>query len=540
MNEILKKIKESNKSLFVGVAGPGTGKSTAFKIIINSDDYKDKKVLILSFIKKLINDLSIDFKDFSNVKVLTLHAFAKQKLGDVDLNEDLDLIVSEDFLFVYDSEIEYDKKFYENNLTEDEDNFYKERKEYYKHKKEIYSFNSIIYEINRFFNKSEDNIPSEYDLILIDEFQDFNKAEFELIKFLNKKSKIVIVGDDDQSLYGGFRNAKPKQIRELYKDQNTEEFSLDHCYRCTEVIVDAVNSLIANAQSKGFLTDRLEDKKFLYPKDREDNKNEVSKKYDKIDFIPSVQGNKLIYELEKRIKKDIEGEDKKRILILTPDYFKQTIYNGLIGKGFNIVEFELFSNEQCNKIKHKKLVSTFKILTERKTDNLALRNILSLYLKQRGLKKLIIKSKQENKKIWTYLSAKIKKKIEYDIEIFKKAKKGKDKLTPKELKRFSELFTLKNLLSKMIDGFDLVAKNAIEVEMTTVMSSKGLSADFVYYIGIDDKIILDKETKKFTDQKICEFLVAITRAKEKLTLISLEDKKPKILEFIDQKYINEC
>jgi superfamily I DNA/RNA helicase len=540
MSEILKKIKESDKSLFVGVAGPGTGKSTAFKTIIDSDEYKGKKVLILSFINKLINDLSADFKDFNNVEVLTLHAFAKQKLGDVDLNEDLDLIISEDFSFIFNSDIEYEKKFYEDALTEDEEKFYKERKNFYKHEKELYSFNSIIYAVNRFFDKSENNIPTKYDLILIDEFQDFNKAEFELIKLLNKKVKVVVVGDDDQSLYGGFRSAKPKQIRELYRDKNTEEFSLDHCYRCTEVIVDATNNLITNAKNKGFLADRLEDKKFLYPKDRKDNKNEVSKKYDKIDFIPSVQGNKLIYELEKRIKKDIEGEGKKRILILTPGYFKQTIYTGLIGKGFNVVEFELFADEQCNKVKHKKIINTFKTLAERKTDNLALRSVLFLYLNKSKLKTLIVKSKQENKKIWNCLDDKTKKIIENDIEIFKKVKKGKEKLTSKELKRFSELFTLKNILSKMIDGFDSVSKNAIEVEMTTVMSSKGLSADFVYFIGIDDKNILDKETKNFTDHRICEFLVAITRAKEKLTLISLEDNNPKILELIGQDYINKC
>lgn len=540
MSEILKKIKESDKSLFVGVAGPGTGKSTAFKTIINSDEYKGKKVLILSFINKLINDLSADFKDFSNVEVLTLHAFAKQKLGDVDLNEDLDSIISEDFSFINNSEIEYDKKFYEDSLTEDEEKFYKERKDFYKHEKELYSFNSIIYAVNRFFNKSENNIPTKYDLILIDEFQDFNKAEFELIKFLNKKAKVVVVGDDDQSLYGGFRSARPKQIRELYNDQSTEEFSLDHCYRCTEVIVDATNSLIKNAKSKGFLADRLEDKKFLYPKDRKDNKNEVSTKYNKIDFIPSVKGNKLIYELEKRIKKDIDGEGKKRILILAPGYFKQTIYAGLIGKGFNVVEFELFADEQSNKIKHKKLINTFKTLLERKTDNLALRSILFLYLSKADLKNLIVKSKQENKKIWNCLDDETKKKIEFDIEIFKKVKKGKEKLAPKELERFSELFTLKNLLSKMIDGFDAVVRNAIEVEMTTVMSSKGLSADFVYFVGIDDKNILDKDTNNFTDHKICEFLVGITRAKEKLTLISLEDDNPKILELISQEYINKC
>ncbi len=153
---------------------------------------------------------------------------------------------------------------------------------------------------------------------------------------------------------------------------------------------------------------------------------------------------------------------------------------------------------------------------------------------------MVIKSKEENKKIWNCLDDETKKKIEYDIEIFKKVRKGKEKLIPKELERFSELFTLKNLLSKMMDGFDSVAKNAIEVEMTTVMSSKGLSADFVYFVGIDDKNILDKETNNFTDHKICEFLVAITRAKEKLTLISLKDDNPKILELISQEYINKC
>lgn len=540
MSEILKKIKDSSKSLFVGVAGPGTGKSTAFKTIIDSDEFKGKKVLILSFIKKLINDLSADFKNFSNVEVLTLHAFAKQELDDVDLNEDLDSIISEDFLFINNSAIEYDKKFYEDSLTEDEEKFYEERKDFYKHEKELYSFNSIIYAVNRVFDKSENKIPTKYDLILIDEFQDFNKSEFELIKLLNKKAKVVVVGDDDQSLYGGFRSARPKQIRELYRDESTEKFYLDHCYRCTEVIVNATNSLITNAKSKGFLADRLEDKKFLYPKDRKDNKNEVSTKYNKIDFIPSLQGNKLIYELEKRIKKDINGEGKKRILILTPGYFKQTIYTGLIGKGFNVVEFELFAEEQCNKIKHKKLINTFKILAERKTDNLALRSVLFLYFDKNKLKELVIKSKEENKKIWNCLDDETKKKIEYDIEIFKKVRKGKEKLIPKELERFSELFTLKNLLSKMMDGFDSVAKNAIEVEMTTVMSSKGLSADFVYFVGIDDKNILDKETNNFTDHKICEFLVAITRAKEKLTLISLKDDNPKILELISQEYINKC
>lgn len=535
MTDILKKIKESKKNLFVGMAGPGTGKSYTFRTIIESDEYKGKKILILSFINKLVDDLAEEFKNFDNVKVSTLHAFAKQKLGDVDLDQDLDSIVSEDLFFIKGHKIKYEEKFYEDNLTKDEEEFYRERKNFYKHEKELYSFNSIIYDINRFFSKYEDKIPTEYSLILIDEFQDFNKSEYELIKLLNKKNSIVLVGDDDQSLYY-FKKARPDQIRNLYNDSNTEEFSLDYCYRCTEVIIDAASDLIRNAKKKGYLRDSLA-KKFLYPKhdEKHKNKHEISSRYPKIDFIPSIPGNLLVYELAKNIRNSIKDGDKKRILILAPGYLKQTIYDGLIGKGFNIIEFELFSNEECNKIKHKNLIETFETLTERKTDNLALRKILFLYLDDDEIKELL----QKSKKIWPCLTSEIRKKIERDIGVFKKVKKGNDKLSDDELKRFSEVFTLKNILSKLIKGFKPVMKNAIEIEMTTVMSSKGLSADFVYYIGIDDRNMIDRETKNFTNQKICEFLVGITRTKEKLTLISLEDKSPKILEFIDKKYINK-
>ena len=135
MTDILKKIKESKKKLFVGMAGPGTGKSYTFKTIIESNEFKGKKILILSFINKLIDDLSEDFKNFNNVKILTLHAFAKQELGDVDLDGELDDIVSKDYFLMKGANIKYAEKFYENNLNEDEKQFYTERKNFYKNKK---------------------------------------------------------------------------------------------------------------------------------------------------------------------------------------------------------------------------------------------------------------------------------------------------------------------------------------------------------------------------------------------------------------------
>lgn len=540
MPDILQKIKESKKDLFVGLAGPGTGKTHTFQTIIKSDEYKEKNILVLSFINKLVDDLSDEFKDFKNVYVSTLHSFAKKELNKlletinkkeitIDLDQDLDEIISEDYGFLRDKEINYNDKFHNNALLEDNEIFYKERKDFYKHENELYSFNSIVHSINQLFKKDSSLIPV-YDLILIDEFQDFNKLECDLIKILNIRSRVVIVGDDNQSLYD-FKKADPQQIRDYYKAASSEPFSLDDCYRCTEVIVDASNELLKNAKDNGYLLDSLS-KKFVYPS-RED-KDKISVKYSKIDFISAICGDLLIYKLSESIKKQIESDEEKSILILAPSYFKHTIYNGLIENGIHIVDFEIFSNEECNERSHKKLIGIFETLIKRKTDNFALRKILFLYFKDKEITDIL----KSGKKIWFSLNENDKKRIEKDVEIFQKVKVGKEKLTENELVRFDKIFTIKNVLSKLIKGFKPIKKGSHEVEMTTVTSSKGLTADFVYYVGIDDRILLKKGEKRFKNQKICEFLVGITRPREKLTLISLYDENPKILEFIDKKHIN--
>ncbi|MDO8508015.1 MAG: ATP-dependent helicase [bacterium] len=539
---IIKLLNNSDKNLFVGLAGPGTGKSHTFKTIINSGEFKGKKILILSFINKLVNDLEREFDDFDNVRVSTLHSFALQKYKNlfrettIELEQDLDGLISEDYFYINKEKISYEARLCEGNLDKEEEEFYLGRAEFYSNEGKLYSFNSIIHAVNSIFSNNNDKIPDEYDLILVDEFQDFNQLEYNLIKLLNKKNKVILVGDDDQSLYD-WKHARPELIRALYNHEGTGEFSLDFCYRCTQVVVDAVNSLISNAKSDGYLQDRADEKKFLYPTERTDDKNEISAKHSCIDFVSGVSGHQLIYQLATRIRKEVEEHNGGRVLVLVPSFLKQSIYEGLSGEGFNVVEFELFGNEGRNKIKHKYLIEAFKTLAIRKTDNLMLRKIIPLYLSDSEIRKLIINCDNLQKKIWYVLDGETKVRIEQDIALFKKAKQGKTELTADELKRFSEIFNLKNLISKMIKGFAPNTRGAIEVEMTTVMSSKGLSADFVYYIGVDDYIMLDKETGELTDQKICEFLVGITRAKKKLTLFSANEGEPVILKFIDSKFV---
>lgn len=534
-DDILTKIQESEKKLFVCLAGPGTGKSYLFKTIIESNEYAGKNVLILSFINKLVDDLSEEFTTFSNVKISTLHAFAKKCIGKIDLDPDLDNIISEDYFFIKNQNIKYDEKFYENNLTKTDEDFYKKRKNFYKYKNNLYSFNSTIYALNLYLTKDKSKIPN-YDIILIDEFQDFNKLECKLIEILNIKSKIIVVGDDDQSLYS-FKKAQPEYIRNLYNSKSCESFSLDYCRRCTKVIVETVNQLIKKAKNRNLLKDRI-DKKFLYAEENNESKNIISKNNPKIDFLSAINGDLLISKLANKIKIDLNNENK-RILILAPSYLRQTLFEGLIKKGFVITNYELFSKESKNKFSHKSLINIFETLCKRKTDNLSLRKILRIYLDKKRLKNVLMQTNDNAKKIWNYLNDEEKKIIDSDILLFKKVKSGEKNLIDSELLRFNELFNLKNILSKLIIGFENIKPKPIEIEVVTTISSKGLSSDLVYYLGIDDENILDKKTKKITESKLCEFLVGITRTKEKLTLISLKDKSPKILDFIDKENINK-
>lgn len=77
-----------------------------------------------------------------------------------------------------------------------------------------------------------------FSYILIDEFQDVNQVQYNVIKMLAKpKDHIFIVGDDDQSIYG-FRGAKPGIMKQFELDYaNTKKILLDVNYRSDENIV---------------------------------------------------------------------------------------------------------------------------------------------------------------------------------------------------------------------------------------------------------------------------------------------------------------
>lgn len=84
-----------------------------------------------------------------------------------------------------------------------------------------------------------------FQYILVDEYQDTNRAQYMIIKRLAEKyQRICVVGDDAQSIYS-FRGADIGNILNFQKDYpDAQLFKLEQNYRSTQTIVNAANSLI--------------------------------------------------------------------------------------------------------------------------------------------------------------------------------------------------------------------------------------------------------------------------------------------------------
>ena len=87
--------------------------------------------------------------------------------------------------------------------------------------------------------------------ILVDEFQDTNRIQYQFIKILhNQTNHVFCVGDDDQSIYG-WRGAKIENIQKIENDfKPIQVIKLEQNYRSTGNILSASNALIANNQNR--------------------------------------------------------------------------------------------------------------------------------------------------------------------------------------------------------------------------------------------------------------------------------------------------
>jgi DNA helicase-2/ATP-dependent DNA helicase PcrA len=92
-----------------------------------------------------------------------------------------------------------------------------------------------------------------YRWLLIDEYQDTNRPQYELMKLMAGEDKnVCVVGDEDQSIYS-WRGADIRNILEFEKDfPGAKTVRLEQNYRSTQIILEAASAVVArNAQRKG-------------------------------------------------------------------------------------------------------------------------------------------------------------------------------------------------------------------------------------------------------------------------------------------------
>lgn len=87
--------------------------------------------------------------------------------------------------------------------------------------------------------------------VSVDEFQDTNRAQYQLLKALvgTDQPNLFVVGDEDQILYQ-WNGASPARMNELLADFKVDILQLPENYRCPSVIVEVANKLIANNRSR--------------------------------------------------------------------------------------------------------------------------------------------------------------------------------------------------------------------------------------------------------------------------------------------------
>ncbi|MBU2493401.1 MAG: UvrD-helicase domain-containing protein [Bacteroidetes bacterium] len=130
---------------------------------------------------------------------------------------------------VADIYIEYNKRLRENNAMDFDDLLLKPI--------ELFNTNPRVVQKYR----------KQFDYILVDEYQDTNKAQYEIIKILTSgRTKLCVVGDDAQSIYG-WRGADLRNMLDFQKDfPKAKTFRLEQNYRSTKMILAAADSIIKN------------------------------------------------------------------------------------------------------------------------------------------------------------------------------------------------------------------------------------------------------------------------------------------------------
>lgn len=193
----------------------------------------------------------------------------------------------------------------------------------------------------------------KFEHVIVDEFQDLNKAEQVLIQNLTKcENNLCVAGDDDQSIYS-FKYAHPDGIKDFNTVySNTHDEVLTECRRCPKVIVRVAKELITNNTTRYPKTlleknDNIEGELHLIQwkgmKKEAEGIGKIVKHFIENENI--IPGEVLILAQREQIAKGIENEIKKHGFNVINYYNDDILNNDISKERYVILNLMAFPND---------------------------------------------------------------------------------------------------------------------------------------------------------------------------------------------------
>lgn len=273
------------------IAGPGSGKTAVItariKYLIDEMNVSPTNILVITFTKAAAVQMKQRFQQSiggrsARVTFGTFHAifftilkYAYHYTADNIIKEDLKRQILKDIISKTDLEIQDENEFINDIEAEisrvkgenmELSNYYSPncsgeifRKIFNSYnnaleRRSLIDFDDMLIYCYELLSQRQDILrmwQKQYPFILIDEFQDINKVQYDVVKLLAKPyNNLFIVGDDDQSIYG-FRGARPDIMQQFLKDyKDAVKHTLSINYRCSGNIVKAAGLVIKNNKNR--------------------------------------------------------------------------------------------------------------------------------------------------------------------------------------------------------------------------------------------------------------------------------------------------
>ena len=533
----------------------GTFHSVFFRILrhfekYNLDSILDEKSKRLA-IKGILKSLNVENGEDDEVvgQLINEISFVKNELMDKgDFNSEV--VSKDEFIKAY--------------------NLYEE----HKHQIKKIDFDDMLlrtYYLLKNNSKALETVRSVYRYILVDEFQDINKVQFEVLKLIsNPQNNIFVVGDEDQSIYG-FRGARPDFLLEFEEYfSGTKKVMLDINYRSKGEIIDVANRLIeknSNRYEKVIKCSQGNGGNISYiaPKDSEEEAVLIGKEIleeIKKDFV-EYSDFAVIYRTNIQSRALVDVFMDMRIPVVVKDsivtiydhwaaqdilaYLRLGLDSSLSKDWVRIINkpFRYISRDSINSIKDEKDFINA-LITKCNLHPKQVKTINDLDIDLSYLKTL------NPQNAISY----IRTSLEYDMYILDYCSNRKIKSNGliEILNELESSATNFKTIKEYLDHIDRVKSEVVGnknkdqgdgVIFTTMHSAKGLEFKNVYIIGVNEGTIpheksydLDDDSKK--DEQIEEerrlMYVAITRAEDKLCISSPQNKygrKVSVSTFID-------